>query len=139
MVNIFDVAKYILHTHGGEISTMKLQKLCYYAQAWTLVWTKKPLFEEDFLRWDNGPVCRELFNEHKGRFVISEQDISEKLFSGNEFSYKEMEYIEQILDELARHTGAQLSDMTHQEDPWLKTAKDEIIDKKAIEKYYSEM
>lgn len=26
---------------------MKLQKLCYYAQAWSLVWDDAPLFAED--------------------------------------------------------------------------------------------
>jgi uncharacterized phage-associated protein len=61
MVNIFDVAKYILHSIGGEISTMVLQKLCYYSQAWHLAWYGIPLFPEDFKKWDNGPVCTELF------------------------------------------------------------------------------
>lgn len=32
MANVFDVAKYILEKKG-IMSTMKLQKLCYYAQA----------------------------------------------------------------------------------------------------------
>lgn len=35
--NVFDVAKYILDTVGGEITSMKLQKLCYYSQAWHMV------------------------------------------------------------------------------------------------------
>ena len=44
---IFDVAKYILHKMN-RMSTMKLQKLCYYAQAWALVWDDTPLFDEEF-------------------------------------------------------------------------------------------
>lgn len=32
MANVFDVAAYILEKEG-EMTTMKLQKLCYYAQA----------------------------------------------------------------------------------------------------------
>lgn len=60
MANVFDVAKYILEVKG-TMSTMKLQKLCYYAQAWSLVWDDKPLFGEEFEAWANGPVCRELF------------------------------------------------------------------------------
>ena len=32
-----DVAKYILKEHG-EMTAMKLQKLVYYCQAWSLVW-----------------------------------------------------------------------------------------------------
>ena len=59
-MKVYDVAQYILNSIGGEISAMKLQKLCYYSQAWTLAWDDKELFPEEFLRWDNGPVCREL-------------------------------------------------------------------------------
>jgi uncharacterized phage-associated protein len=48
MPNIFDIAKYILTAIGGEVSTMKLQKLCYYCQALSLACEGKPLFAEDF-------------------------------------------------------------------------------------------
>jgi uncharacterized phage-associated protein len=50
MTNIFDVAKYILHAIGGQMSTMKLQKLCYYCQAWHLAWNWTLMFPEDFER-----------------------------------------------------------------------------------------
>ena len=52
MANVFDIAKYIIEKKGtnGRMSTMKLQKLCYYAEAWSLVW-EAPLFEEDFEAW----------------------------------------------------------------------------------------
>ena len=46
MANVFDTAKYILE-QKGDMSTMKLQKLCYYSQAWGLVWDDEPLFDED--------------------------------------------------------------------------------------------
>ncbi len=45
MATVFDVAKYILEKNS-EMSTMKLQKLCYYAQAWSLVWDDSPIFDE---------------------------------------------------------------------------------------------
>lgn len=56
MACVFDVAKYIL-CQCGKMSTWKLQKLCYYAQAWHLAWTGNPIFAEDFQAWSNGPVC----------------------------------------------------------------------------------
>lgn len=64
MTNIFDVAKYILEK-SGSMSTMKLQKLCYYSQAWSLVWDDKSLFPEDFEAWANCPVCPKLFAKTK--------------------------------------------------------------------------
>ena len=63
MSNVFTVAKYILQQKGA-MSSMKLQKLCYYAQAWSLVWDDAPLFDEDFQAWRNGPVCYELYNSN---------------------------------------------------------------------------
>ena len=43
MASVFDVAAYILH-RAGTMTAMKLQKLVFYSQAWSLVWDEKPLF-----------------------------------------------------------------------------------------------
>ena len=40
-IQVFDVAAYILQK-TGSMTTMKLQKLVYYSQAWSLVWDEKP-------------------------------------------------------------------------------------------------
>ena len=73
MANVFDTAKYILE-QSGPMSTMKLQKLCYYSQAWSLVWDDSPLFEEDFQAWANGPVCTKLFFKTQGKYSASASD-----------------------------------------------------------------
>ena len=46
-MNVFDVAKYILHELGA-IQVWKLHKLVYYCQAWSIAWDDEPLFEENF-------------------------------------------------------------------------------------------
>ena len=138
MTNIFNVAKYILDTIGGEISTMKLQKLCYYSQAWNLAWNGFPLFEENFLRWDNGPVCRELFDLHQGSFYVSTSIIPESLLSGA-MSEEEYRTVNRIMENYGKFSGDELSYMTHNEDPWLNTPKDEIITKENIELYYGNL
>ena len=56
MASVFDAAKYILEKMN-TISAWKLQKLCYYAQAWALAWTGEPLFQEDFEAWAAGVPC----------------------------------------------------------------------------------
>lgn len=61
MANVFDVAGYIMEKTGIK-SIMKLQRLCYYAQAWALVWDDAPLFKEDFQAWATGPVCPEIID-----------------------------------------------------------------------------
>ncbi len=45
MARAVDVATYILDREG-EMSAMKLQKLVYYSQAWSLVWDDRPLFDD---------------------------------------------------------------------------------------------
>ena len=68
-VSVVDVARYILDTLG-EMTTWKLQKLCYYAQAWSLVWDDSPLFEDRIEAWANGPVVPALYEQHRGQYYI---------------------------------------------------------------------
>jgi len=43
--NVIHVAAFILQ-QTGTLTTMKLQKLIYYGQAWSLVWDGEPLFQQ---------------------------------------------------------------------------------------------
>ncbi len=140
MANVFDVATYILEC-CGEMSTMKLQKLCYYAQAWSLVWDDKPLFEEEFRAWANGPVCQELFSKTRGQFSVVSSDEggnSHLLTDGQK------ETIDSVLEHYASHDAQWLSQLSHLEEPW-KKARDEapaearcnnIISKESMAEYY---
>jgi uncharacterized phage-associated protein len=136
--NIFDVADYILRAIGDGISAMKLQKLCYYSQAWTLVWDGKHLFEEDFERWDNGPVCPQLFERHRGMFCV-DSNIIEKSLLSNELSDEERLNIDRVIEDYGKYDGGRLSELTHLESPWKDTPKDTIIKKEVIRAYYSKL
>ncbi len=68
-LSVHDVAAYILKKQG-EMSAMKLQKLVYYSQAWSLVWDEKPLFRAQVEAWANGPVARSLYDKHRGQFAV---------------------------------------------------------------------
>jgi uncharacterized phage-associated protein len=135
-VNIFDVAKYILHAIGGEISTMKLQKLCYYSQAWHLALKGEPLFPEEFEAWANGPVCRELFNAHKGWFGIREIHIPQALCSRDELPEMVVMHVNRVLEGYGKYDGAELSEISHKEDPWRCTRRNAIISIDSMKEYY---
>lgn len=122
MGSIFDVAKYIL-TKKHEITTMKLQKLCYYSQAWNLAWDEKPIFNEDFQAWANGPVCKELFDKHKGKFSINCNDISSDYGEKN-LQKSEIETIDKVLEYYGDKEAHWLSELTHKERPWLETRQE---------------
>ena len=63
-----DIANYLLSRADAEdndISNMKLQKLCYYAQAYCTSMRGAPLFGESLQAWDHGPVVEQLYHEYK--------------------------------------------------------------------------
>lgn len=114
MASVFDVAKYILQKRG-EMTAMKLQKLVYYSQAWSLVWDEKPLFPETIRAWANGPVVPDLYYVHKGAFIVSEGS-----FPGDpeNLTKDEKETIDAVLGTYANRSAQWLSELTHREAPW---------------------
>lgn len=114
MTNVFDVARYILDK-TGPLSSWKLQKLCYYSQAWSLAWTDKPLFQEEFEAWANGPVCPQLFAAHRGKFTVNPEMISGKPES---LDADERDSIDVVIKDYGKLEPYELRELTHQEDPW---------------------
>lgn len=119
-INVFDVAAYILEKLG-KISTMKLQKLVYYSQAWSLVWDEEPLFPERIEAWANGPVIPRLFFQHKGFFKIDKADLS--LGNPKKLSANQKNSIEVVLDYYGDKTAQWLIELAHMEKPWVVTRK----------------
>lgn len=99
------------------MTTMKLQKLVYYCQAWSLVWDERPLFRENIEAWANGPVVRELFNYHRGQYTISAVTIG----NPDLLNENQKETIDAVLDYYGSQSSQWLSDLTHMEDPWRLT------------------
>mgnify|MGYP002624323236 CR=1 FL=1 len=140
MANVFDCAKYILET-CGRMSTMKLQKLCYYCQAWSLVWDDVELFPEEFEAWANGPVCRELYNATKGKFSVTAAD---ELGNSNNLQDYQKNSIRIVLDYYAKHNAQWLSQLTHLEEPWINArfyvppgvSSSNVISKASMAEYY---
>lgn len=145
MASIFDTAKYILEKHGA-LTTMKLQKLCYYSQAWHLAWYEEPMFEEEFEAWSNGPVCRELYSSHRGTFKIDAKNLPSYANIEN-LTECEKNTIDEVLSVYGDKSAHWLSELTHKERPWRETranagAKpgepcDAVIPKETMLEYYA--
>jgi len=112
MTNVFDIATYIL-SKQGPMPAMKLHKLAYYCQAWSLVWDEEPLFNEAIKAWPNGPVVPELYEVHKGKFKVEAAD-----FHGNTLNDTQKETVEAVLAYYGDKKSQWLSDLTHIEKPW---------------------
>ena len=120
MATAHDVAAYI-RQRQGSMSAMKLQKLVYYCQAWHLVWDDEPLFPERIEAWANGPVVRELFDRHRGRFTVQPPwDCG----SPGALTESERETIDVVLAHYGGIDGRRLSHLTHAEGPWRRARGD---------------
>ncbi|MET3946830.1 putative phage-associated protein [Arthrobacter sp. UYCu512] len=115
MADVHNVAAYIV-SRLGNMSTMKLQKLCYYSQGWHLAWEGEPLFNARIEAWRLGPVVRELYAYHR---LESSVDSWEK-GDASQLSRAERSVIDDVLAAYKNMSGLQLSELTHQEEPWLK-------------------
>ncbi len=101
------------------MSAMKLQKLVYYSQAWSLVWDEKPLFRAQIEAWANGPVVRSLYGKHRGQFAV-------KIWPGGhhvKVSGAAKNSSEAVLSFYGAKSGQWLSELTHKERPWLDARK----------------
>jgi len=145
MATVFDVAKYIVDSLG-KVTTMKLQKLVYYSQAWNLAWDDVPIFEDDFQAWANGPVCPALYHEHKGRFTVDRGFLSDK-GDVEAITEDEKNTIDAVLSFYGEKEPSWLSGLTHQEKPWLEARGNcppgfpcaTTISKDTMQQYYASL
>lgn len=115
---VHDLAAYILG-ECGSMTHMKLQKLVYYSQAWALVWDEEPIFSEKIQAWANGPVVRELWDAHKGEYII------ERSASGDAAKLKteHRDTVDSVLKYYGKRSAVWLSELTHKEEPWKNARK----------------
>ena len=128
MVNVHDVAAYILKK-SGPMTAMKLQKIVYYCQAWSLVWDDQPLFSEEIEAWANGPVVRELYDRHRGMFKVNSWEGHPK-----SLTRKQKDTVDSVLKFYGNKSSQWLSDLTHREDPWVEARKGLSADARGFQK-----
>ena len=149
MITIYDVANYFIKKANDDaensMTPLKLQKLCYYAQAWSLVWDEKEIFKEDFQAWVHGPANYRLFKKYQGITRNSNIDEIDETFDENTFSDEQIETLNVVWDEYGKFTGSYLEQLTHQEKPWRQTRGEldpgigceRIIPKELMKEFYS--
>jgi uncharacterized phage-associated protein len=115
MAKVDDVAAAVL-ARTGPIDTWRFQKLMYYCQAWHLVWEDKPLFPNKIEAWANGPVVRDLYPNHRGKYELRDWQWGDP----KELTADEISTIEAVLETYASKSGHWLSALTHSEPPWIE-------------------
>ncbi len=106
----------IANENGRNLTKLQLQKLLFFAQAWSIVIRDTELIGDDFEAWKLGPVNKaawQFFNEVDGRVLP---------FQDNEFSSwispDDRRFIEAVWNSYCGFGPYELSQMTHAEGPW---------------------
>lgn len=111
--SIFDVAEWFLQKQ--PMTHKKLQKLCYYAQAWSYTLLDRPICDSIFEAWVHGPVSPELYEKYAGSgwndIVAEERKLN--------FDRKSEELLESVYSTYGNISGNELEALTHSELPWL--------------------
>ncbi len=141
MYSAKDIAEWFLNTNRIQmnfedseyITNLKLQKLLYYAQGYFLARKGTPLFNEDFLAWEHGPVIRSIYNIYKengAKGIEYDNDFNINFDSETE------EILQYVYERYEQYTAWKLRNMTHEETHWLTTPRNEIICKNKIEEFF---
>lgn len=142
MTKAVDVARYILEqrrARGHTTTTFTLQKLLYYTQAWMLVATGKPLFDDEIVAWAHGPVVLSVWPYCSGRRFIGPSQIPEG--DDRTLGLEERTLVDRVLAPFETIEDSQLGDtleeMSHKEEPWFVTPRNRQIDHDRMLSYYA--
>jgi uncharacterized phage-associated protein len=123
MAKLNDVADYILlvaDASGEPVTNLKLQKLVYYAQAWSLALRDTLLFDEKIKAWVHGPVVPQLYHRFKDygvNLIPKNGDRIPELTAG------EQSLLDDVLDVYLGFSSWDLERLTHEEEPWIEARR----------------
>lgn len=137
--SICDIADWFLHK--GDMTQKKLQKLCYYAQAWNYALRGRRLIKSDFQAWVHGPVSPVLYDRFK-RFGYD--TIKLKGPYRCNIAKEDVDLLEDVWETYGDKTGNALEALTHRELPWLEARRGYagnekctvVISPEAMKKFY---
>ena len=116
--SVFDIANWFLLK--GEMTHKKLQKLCYYAQAWCYALKGYRLENTDFEAWIHGPVSPVLWERFKS---FGYDPIRIKGAVKPPISDEDTRLLEDVWDTYGGSTGNALEALSHRELPWIEARK----------------
>ena len=134
-----------------NMSHKKIQKLCYYAEAWSVTLNNEDIVPGiEFEAWQHGPVCREIWEMCKKfgwrDIMIKEEfaDISKEEID-KRFSEDQKAILELVWNTYGKYSPNELEAITHTEDPWIKARSGlgpfdsctNVINVEDMKEYYS--
>lgn len=144
--NALDIAKYVIEESkkdDSSITNLKLQKLLYYIQGYSLKETSEPAFDDDIVNWAYGPVVQDVYFEFCSYVSnpINENYEDDEVVKSLKKSlrYRDvLRIIRKIIKKTRDIDAYALVRKTHKEDPWEETVRNDVISQEKILKYFSE-
>ena len=145
-ISVFDVANFYISKaepgSGSLMTPLRLQKLVYYSQAWSLAILGEPLFNGAFLAWVHGPVNYDLWRKYK---EYSYRPIPPRKFAAHKFSEDQLDLLEEVWEVYGQFDAKYLEQLTHNERPWQEAREgyapgdrcNVIISMDTMKEYYS--
>ncbi len=115
ITSVKDVSKIVIKKSAEPISNLKLQKLLYYVQGWSLAIYDRLAFHEEIQAWVHGPVVPAAFYEYK-HYRWNPIEVPTEDVSG--VSESEISHIVDVLAVYGKFTATQLERISHEESPW---------------------
>lgn len=141
MKDYLAVAERILETlilnEVQSITHLKLQKLIYYCQAWSLVFYERRLFQENIEAWVHGPVVPSVYHFYK-RYGYSDISVNSRDAGESYLDKQAIEVIDIVCNVYGRFTPKYLEHLTHSEFPW-KNARNGLIPSKKSNRVISSL
>lgn len=125
--SVFDIANWFLTK--SEMTQKKLQKLCYYAQAWCYALKGFRLMDTDFQAWVHGPVSPVLWERFKS---FGYDTIRIKGTIVNKIDSDILQLLEDVWDTYGENTGNALEALTHRELPWIEARRGYDSDERCV-------
>ncbi|MCY4516463.1 MAG: DUF4065 domain-containing protein [Acidimicrobiaceae bacterium] len=111
-----------------EMTSMRLQKLLYYAHGCHLATHGTPLFSDRIEAWSNGPVVRTVFSEHRGWKTLRHPwPGTGRAGAADALDQHEKDTLETVQQALADFSADELVECAHGEAPW-RDARGELAD-----------
>lgn len=124
---------------GDGMTNLRVNKLLYFAQGYSLAKRNVPLFDEQIEAWDLGPVVPSVYHAYKGfkNNVLEDIPPERKLFSDSDYTL-----LLDVYNAAKSISTRGLVDISHKKDaPWYdvyhnKNNQGGIISQEDIRKYF---
>lgn len=114
------IAEYFINKSqmaGKAITNKKVQKLLYYAQAWSLVFSGKKIFDDQIEAWVHGPAIPSIYFEFK-KFGFGNISITINEGDFADLSDEEGRLLDNVWNAYGKFDADYLELLTHNEEPW---------------------